>query len=168
MGGVQVDVGPWEASFWSVTIARCYDSFARSESQACTTHGRVTVLDDDDPEDEGVPSGLGDQGGIGGVAWEPPEGSVGYVFVETTLDWGIHDLAKASAHEIGLRLGLDHAAYLGGNSWPVDSWGIMGWDNLTTQPVICNHDWLDLDPWSKTYDRFSNHNIDELRTLTIP
>jgi len=147
------------ADFWAVEVGWCYESYDRNILGPCETHNRYSYRGDDDPENEGLPEGDGNAFCLRGVA----DSVCVDVFCETIRDEGLFNVLMVCAHEIGHVQGLDHADYSG--SFDEDDKGIMFWEK---PPWLCRHDWYALDPYDQGYDRFSNNNINQLRSCANP
>jgi len=152
-----IDV-PGGSDFWNVCVGFAYEHNLHKHDMDgnCADHSFYTG--DNDPEDEGVPAGY-----MGCVYGYAPAGKRCLIYCEIQRDRPVPGgINQTIAHEIGHRMGLEHAEYDPNDPFNAEKDGIMRWKKHLS--ITCNKAWMDL-VWGHTSpDRFSWQDIDDLRS----
>jgi hypothetical protein len=157
-----VDV-PGDSMFWCVCVTWAYET-AYGKQKKCQHNGHTFYWGDDDPEDEGVPSGYSRT--IYGIAETIP-GEACMIYCESVRDGGFpYTTACLVSHEVGHLLGLNHALYSDATGFQPDWDGIMGWTHLDEDSDdFCYKTWMDTVWAHQMPDRFSWGHIAYMRTI---
>ena len=148
------------SDFLTVTLGLAYEyKLTKEPFEPNPSCGPQFYGGDDDPEDEGVAPGY--MACVYGVVPSIPEDKC-LVFIETYRDRPLGGgIARTAAHEIGHDFGLQHSDYEAAGSFEATQDGIMGW---TKPPTQCMKTWMDLIWAHNSPNRFSDTNIDQLRS----